>query len=245
MNDVITRPRLTARVTGLLYLITIIGGVAGLLIGQGLYVKGDAAATAARVLASEEAYRLGFVATLVAGLAYVGVTALLYELLKPAGRALSLAAALFSVCGCAIGAATSVQDLAPLMLLKAQPWTAAFQTDQLQTMSMLSARLASQGYNLGLVFFGVYCLLLGALVMRSRFLPKIIGVLLALAGASYLIDMGTRLLAPAWAGALYPWTMLPSLAGEGSLTLWLLAVGVNEMRWREQAGLSQTAAAAA
>lgn len=236
MSDSITRPRQTARVAGLLYLITIVCGVAGLLIGQGLHVKGDAAATAAAILANEPAYRLAFVATLVAGLAYVGVTALLYELLKPAGRAMALAAALFSVCGCAVGAATSAQDLAPLMLLRPQPWTTAFQSDQLQSLSMLSGKLAGQGYNLGLVFFGVYCLLLGALVWKSRFLPRLIGLLLALAGAAYLLDMGMRLLAPDMAGVLQPWTMLPTLAGEASLTLWLLIVGVNETRWRERAG---------
>jgi hypothetical protein len=238
MPDAIASPRLNARIAGLLYLVTIGCGIGGLLIGEGLYVKGDAAATAARILASEPAYRLAFVATLVAGLAYVGVTALLYELLKPAGRTLSLAAALFSVCGCAVGAATSTHDLAPLVLLKPQAYLAAFDPAQIQAMAMVSQRLAGQGYNLGLVFFGVYCVLVGALILRSRFLPAFVGVLMMLAGAAYLVDIGASLLFPEAAGALRPWIMLPSLAGEAGLTAWLLAVGVNERRWREQAAAS-------
>jgi hypothetical protein len=81
-----------------------------------------------------------------------------------------------------------------------------------------------------LVFFGVYCLLLGWLVYRSRFMPKALAALLALAGLGWLVY-----LSPPLASSLYPWVLAPGIVGEGALTLWLLAVGVDSERWLEQA----------
>jgi len=81
-----------------------------------------------------------------------------------------------------------------------------------------------------LAFFGVYCLLLAYLIYRSTFLPRVLGVLMALAGAGWL-----TFLFPSFANGLVPYIYIPGMIGEGSLTLWLLAVGLNELRWREQA----------
>lgn len=82
-----------------------------------------------------------------------------------------------------------------------------------------------------LVFFGVYCLLIGYLIIRSTFLPSTIGVLMMLAGLAWL-----TFLSPPLVRSLSPWIFLPGLIGEGSLTVWLIVVGVNVQRWNEQAG---------
>jgi hypothetical protein len=87
-----------------------------------------------------------------------------------------------------------------------------------------------------LVFFGCYCLLIGYLIFRSTFLPKTLGALMALAGLGWL-----TFLSPPLAKALLPYNMAPGLIGEGSLTLWLLALGVNVPRW--QAGAAAASAA--
>ena len=79
-----------------------------------------------------------------------------------------------------------------------------------------------------LVFFGVYCLLIGYLIFRSTFLPQILGVLMAFAGLGWLTFLSSPL-----ANYLSPYNMVPGLLGEGSLTLWLLVVGVNEQKWKE------------
>lgn len=81
-----------------------------------------------------------------------------------------------------------------------------------------------------LVFFGVYCLLLAYLIFRSTFLPRILSVLLALAGLGWL-----TFLSPATGRHLFGYTMITGLIGEGSLTVWLLAFGVDAQRWKEEA----------
>lgn len=93
-----------------------------------------------------------------------------------------------------------------------------------------------------MAFFGVYCLLLGVLVLRSRFIPGLVGVLLLLAGTSHLIGVVLTFLFPAWLPVIAPWTNPPGIAGEGGLTLWLLIMGVNEPRWREQAAAARAPA---
>ncbi len=81
-----------------------------------------------------------------------------------------------------------------------------------------------------LVFFGFYCLLIGYLIFRSTFLPRILGVLMAFAGLGWL-----TFLSPPLANYLSPYILAPGILGEGALTLWLLVMGVNVQRWKERA----------
>ncbi len=80
-----------------------------------------------------------------------------------------------------------------------------------------------------LVFFGFYCLLIGYLILRSLFLPRVLGLLMVIAGLGWL-----TFLSPSLAKDLSPYNMIPGIVGEGVLTLWLVAVGVNAPRWKEQ-----------
>ncbi len=91
-------------------------------------------------------------------------------------------------------------------------------------------RLAPRYVPNSLALFGVYCLLIGYLIFRSTFLPRILGVLMAFGGLSWLTFVSAQL-----ADYLTPYNVAPGLLGEGSLTLWLLVMGVNEQRWKEQA----------
>jgi fucose 4-O-acetylase-like acetyltransferase len=86
-----------------------------------------------------------------------------------------------------------------------------------------------------LVFFGFYCLVIGYLIFRSTFMPRILGVLMAVAGLGWL-----TFLSPSLANNLTPYNVASGLVGEGSLTLWLLAVGVNLQRWNERASAART-----
>ena len=85
------------------------------------------------------------------------------------------------------------------------------------------------------VFFGFYAICMAWLVLGSTFLPRPIGLLMALDGLAYLTYSFADLLAPGFAAHLIPWILLPSLLGEGSLCLWLLVAGVNVERWEERA----------
>jgi hypothetical protein len=238
-----TSPRLWARIAGAFYLITIIAGVfAEVFVRGALVVRDDAAATANNILAHESLYRLGLAADLVMLASYIAVTVLLYELFKPSGGNLSLVAAFFSLVGIAVLAVNSLNHLAPLVLLGGAHFLSAFEPNQLQALALVSLRMHARGYSVGGVFFGVYMLLLGYLVLRSGFLPRILGVLMAAGGLSNLTDSFAILLLPNLAARLPDISMLGGIA-ELSLTLWLIVLGVNAPKWEERAGARQISGA--
>lgn len=237
MNEPVSEasPRLKARIAGLLYLITIAGGMFAEFTRSSLFVSGDAAATAGHILASESLYRWSIAADLIGIASYVGVTALLYNLLRPVSRTVSLLAAFFGLVSCAIGAAITLNLVASLILLGDAPYLAAFRPDQLQALARVFLRLHGEGYGISLVFSGFYCALLGYLTFRSTFLPRFVGALLILAGLGWLSDSFADLVWPALGDRLDSYAMMTGGLGEGALCLWLLAVGVNGPKWEARA----------
>jgi hypothetical protein len=228
-------PRLVARICGVFYLITIIaGGYAELFVRGSLIVSGDAAATAHNIASSGQLWRIGFAADGIGFMAYIVVTFLLYELLKPVNRGISLLAAFFSLAGCAIGGMSALFHLAALYWLDGNAYLSAFTPAQLQTLAYMSVRMHGIGFRIALVSFGVYCALIGYLVFRSTFMPKTVGVLMVLAGVCYEISMFANFISPPLSRALGDYINLPCLLGEGALTLWLLLFGVNPVRWKQQ-----------
>jgi hypothetical protein len=170
-----TAPRSRARLAGVFYLITFATG------GYALLASGSS---------------LGMTAGLIAGASYIAVTVLLYFILKPVSRGLSLLAAIVSLVGCAIG---------PLSMV---------------------VKLPGQPTDTSLVVFGLYCLLIGYLIIRSTFLPRVVGALMVFAGLGWL-----TFLSPGLARDLYPYGFAPGIIGEGALTLWLLLFGVDAEKW--------------
>ncbi len=229
-------PRLEARIAGVLWLISIAASVFFFFPESALIVRNDAAATANNILANESLFRLCFVAGFVASLCYVGITVLLYELLKPVSRSLSFLAAFFGLGGVAIGGSAFLSRLAPLVLLRGDQYLSVFTTSQLQAMALMSLKLYVFGFDISMVLFGLQCFIIGYLIMRSTFLPRIVGVLLAIAGAGYVISSFANFLSPSFGGLLSPFILPTGVVGEGSLALWLLVKGVNVQRWKEQAG---------
>jgi hypothetical protein len=172
-------PRLKARIAGVFYAITIVTGIYGLIIAHGTHS--------------------GHAANLAASAAYLVVTLLLYDLLKPVSKNLSLLAAFFSIVGIASG-----DD--------------------------------------GFFFFGFFCILVGYLIFRSTFFPRVLGALMAIAGLGLLTSvLAPLLLPPTIAHALSPYATAMDGVGEISLTVWLLVFGVNVPKWeaRVRIGLGQ------
>src|SRR6266513_4414348 len=134
-------PLFQARMAGGLWWLCIVAGTGGFVAGAPLIVANDAAATAANILAKESLFRLGFVADLISGLSYVGGTAFIYYLLRPVSKSLSLVGAFFGLAGVAIGGASWVIHLAPLLLLHGDLYLTAFTTSQLQAMSLAALNL--------------------------------------------------------------------------------------------------------
>ena len=112
-------------------------------------------------------------------------------------------------------------------------------------MALLTLKLQVQVFSVAMVFFGVQCLLAGYLIARSLFLPRALGVLLAIGGSSYALISFANFLAPPLGARLTPFIMPVALAGEGALTVWLLAKGVNVARWQERAAAAARPAATA
>jgi hypothetical protein len=226
-------PALKARLTGVLYLINgVVYTKADSLVHGRILVKDDAAATAHNILTNGNLLQLSFAGLLIATVAYIAVTFLLYELLKPVNRSISLLAAFFSMAGCIVGAFGSFFTILPLTILGGAPYLSAFKAEQLQALALLSLNLSTIVAGISMVFFGCYCILIGSLILRAKFMPRIIGAFLIITGLTYQI-----FLSPSLAANLFSHVVMPAgMLGEGSLILWLLIVGVNSQRWREQAG---------
>ncbi|MEK6373882.1 MAG: DUF4386 domain-containing protein [Acidobacteriota bacterium] len=224
-------PQSKARAAGFFWLMTFLTSTFAMVVGGRLVVSGDAAATAANLLAHEALFRSGTAAILISTACYIAVTLLVYELLKPVNRTVSLLAAFFSLVGCAVGALGCLFDLVPFVLLKGGQYLSVFTVEQLQALALMFLKVRVQvNDNIGLVFFGLHCLLIGYLILGSTFLPRIVGALMVFAGLGWL-----TFLSPPVAKSLFPYIMLPGALGELSLTLWLLVKGVNVQRWKEQA----------
>jgi len=224
-------PRFTARMAGVLYLITIVARMlVEILVRKRLVVADDAAATATNIMAHEPLWQWGFAGDIISFASYVALTALLYELFKPVNRNVSLVSAFFGVVASVVQAVSSLFHLAPLFLLGSATYLQVFTVAQLQALALVFLRLRAAAYHsIGLVFFGVYLLLVGILILRSAFLPRVLGVLLVLAGFSYVL-----FLSPPLMHSLQTYILIFPGVGQISLCLWLLAIGVNEQRWKEQ-----------
>ena len=228
------RPK--ARLAGLFYLITALtGGFAEFVVRGHVIVSGNAAATAQNIVASEGFYRLAFVADLLGGAAYLVVTLLLYELLRPVSRSISLLAAFFSIVGIGVGSIAALAHLAPLFLLSGASYLHGFDEQQLQTLSYLAIKLHAQGYLIALVFFGFYEVLLGYLIFMSTFFPRTLGILVGIAGLAFLTIGFASFLSPQLGNELNAYMLILDAVGEISLMLWLLIVGVNPAKWKERA----------
>jgi hypothetical protein len=229
-------PHPQARTIGVVYLLFFLTAFSAVFLTNGLVVPSDAAATANSILAHETLYRSGCAVGLISNASYIAVTALLYRLLEPVNRSMSLLAAFFSLVGCAVQIVGGLLQLAPLAVLGDRQLLSAFKVEQVQAAALLCLKLHAQTFNISLVVFALYDLLLGYLIFRSTFLPRILGVLLMVAGVGWL-----TFLWPPLATALSFYVMPFGALAEILLMLWLLVKGVNISRWQEKAGTGQVA----
>ena len=228
-------PRLQARTAGVLYLLVIVGALfVPFAVAPSGMMLGDAAVpTAAQIVASKRLYVFGGAVQLFVGACDIGVALLFYQLLKPVSKSLALLALFFRLVFVTIANANVVNHFAPLLLLSRAAYLTVFTPDQLQALALVFLRLRTTGLDIALVFFGFHCIVLGYLLFRSTFFPRILGALLAFGGLGYLANIFANVIPSAMAHHLFPYIMLPAGIAELWLTLWLIIVGVNVQRWRE------------
>src|SRR6202158_3043971 len=180
-------PRFKARMAGVFQLLEAVTAAFGEVIVPGkLVVSGNAAATAANILGHEQLFWLGFASSLVGVACHIAWALLMYELLKPVNRSLSLLAAFVILVGCAIQALTSLLYLAPLLILQGGSSLSAFTAEQWQALALVFLKLNVYAFDIYLVFFGFWCVLIGYLIFRSTFLPRVLGVLVAISGLGWM-----------------------------------------------------------
>ncbi|KQV61032.1 hypothetical protein ASC95_06345 [Pelomonas sp. Root1217] len=212
------------RISGLCYLAIIALGLYSEAFVRGsLVVAGDAAATAERIAANPLLWRSGLVADLLMQVLDLPIIVMMWRLLRPINESLALTATGLNLVQTAVLVANRVQLLAALDLLTGPTTVAAIPPGQREALAMLAVQLHSQGFGIGLIFFGFACVIRGALIARSGVLPRVLGWLLASAGLAYLLNSFALLLAPAFARLLFPAVMLPALVGELAFALWLTA----------------------
>jgi hypothetical protein len=225
-----------ARVAGGLYLIVIVGGVFAVgFVPAAIVVPGDAAATARNIAGQELLYRSGLVAHIVILACNIPLAAIFYDLFKVVNRKVALFVAFFTLVGTAVEGAGLLSQFTPLILLDGGRYSKAFNAEQAQALAAMNLDLQAISFNIALVFFGFYCLSIGYIVVRSTFLPRVVGVLMAIGGLCYLTNSFASFLSPSFAARLFPYIQLPSGIAELSLTLSLLVIGVNVQRWKAQA----------
>jgi Domain of unknown function (DUF4386) len=224
-------PRLLARIAGVFYLIITACALFAYLYVRGhLIVPGDMARTAANFLAHEQLYRTGFSTAVIVVICNPPMGLILYELLKVVNPRLALLALVFIVVSTTIEAVNLFNYITPLFTFSLPEYRSAFDPDELQALARGPIGLFGYAFSVSLTFFGVFCALIGYLIVRSKFLPVILGLLMIVAGVTYWINSFRLFL-----GLPIPYIQWVTLIAELSLALWLLVAGVNEAKWRARA----------
>lgn len=216
-----------ARIAGLFYLIVIATGLfAEIAVRQAFNVSGDALATANNIQKSEMLFRLGIAADIVNFVCGLPCVLIVYFLFKRINKFLLQLALVFVIIQTAIIAVNLLNQTSPLLILGNDAYLQSFQPNQLAALSQLSLNIQAVGYAIGLVFFGVYCLLVGFVVYKSKLVPKFLGILYAISGIGYLINSFTMLLSKGFENPVFSYVAIPIFIGELAFSLWLLIKGI-------------------
>src|SRR5207248_2937533 len=206
-------PKTYARICGILYLIIIVVGFCGEFFVRDRIVVSDVSITAKNIAASEWLWRAQIAGDLLLLVCAVALTLILYVLFRPVNKDLALLAVLFNLVEFPIEAVSKLCLFAALFLSGNADYLKAMQPQQLHALVEVSLKLHDYGFAIDLVFFGCTCLLYGYLLFKSRYFPKALGILMAIAGLSYLTNSFTLILAPRYAESIFPVLVL-ALIGE-------------------------------
>ena len=215
----------SARTAGWLYLLLALTGVFNLIyVPSTLIVSGDATTTVVNILSSELLFRAGILSGLVSSVTFVFLVLALYRLLKDISHKLAILMVTLVVISVAIAFANTFNQIAVLIVLSGADFLSVFEKPQLDAVAYAFLRLNSHGIQLVQIFWGLWLFPFGLLVYESRFIPKILGILLIIAGCGYLLSSFTFLILPQYTDAFSPIISLLEM-GELPIIFWLLIVG--------------------
>ena len=218
--------RRNARIAGALYVLVIAGGLFAGIVQDSVTVNGDAAATAAAIAVHATLWRWGIAVHLI----YLAIPAtvmnvLLYRIFKPMEPTLALIALVSGIVSASIEAAALLPLYLPLFMAESHSTLAVIGEADLQAFVYLGIRLYDTGSGIALFFFSGFCAAIGAAIIRSRVVPRVIGFLMIIAGVCYFVSNLSNAVAPGWAHLFSPWIIIPCFVGEASLAIWLLVKG--------------------
>jgi len=218
----------TARTAGLLYLIYMVFHVFADVIGRSkIIVYGDAAATALNMTASAWQFRTGFILDLFAAVLFLLTAWALYTLLQPVNKDFALLFLLLNLAGVVMQCGSDLFLPASQLLLSGADYLNVFQSDQLQALAMSSLVLYKNGFMIAQIFYGAWLFPLGYTVFKSGFLPRILGIVLMIHCATWLLTTLQFFLFPGFTAITYVSYPLGFFA-EFGLTLWLVIKGVQD-----------------
>ena len=220
MNSIKT----TARRAGVLYLLFSIVAIFGEFFFPAFMVPGDATATARNLTAAEPAYRIAILTGLVTNVLFLFVVLSLYDLLKDADRKHARLMVILVSVGVALSLANLINKFAPLILLSGADYLSVFTKPQLDALALGFLRLHSNGVTVATAFWGLWLFPFGILVIKSGFFPRILGVLLLVAGFGLLTSSVTSIVLPAYEHVV-SLAMMPLGLGEFPIIFWLLIKG--------------------
>src|SRR6266404_7176777 len=217
-----------ARIAGLLYLLASIIGFFCLAYVPGkLIVSGDATATANQIRASETLLRLGIASELIAFTIFIFVVLALYRLFKAVSEKHAVAMATLLLISIPISLLNLLNEIAALVLVSGASFLSVFEKGQLDALAYMFLRLHGQGFIVAQIFWGLWLFPFGILVIRSGFIPRLLGVLLFIAGSAYLTSSFTSLLLPRYTPLVNPIAMV-LYAPELPIMFWLLIWGAKK-----------------
>jgi len=228
MKNKISTLKKTARLAGLLYLILVITGVFSIMfVSSQIIVSGDVVATAKNIIAKEFLFRTGIINDLISNTIFVLLVLVLYRMFKQVNECQAkLMVALVIVQIPAIFIMESL-NITSLMIFKGE-LLQTFEINQRQDLAMLFLKINDYGTLTIEMFWGLWLLPFGLLVYKSRFIPRIFGILLIIAGIAYMNSSLISLLFPSYSAIVNQPTLLLVAIGEISITLWLLIKGVKD-----------------
>ncbi len=230
----------TARLAGLLYLLVIIfGSFAQLYVRNSLIIPGDMVTTAQNIAQANSLFRIGFISDLLMITAFFFLPLVLHRLLHGIDRGQANLMVLSALMSSGIMALNMLNHFAIIIVTDAPYLVQGFSAEQIQGLIALFMDLHQHGYRIAQIFFGLWLFPLGYLVVKSKMIPKIIGVFLMISSASFLIDFLFYFLIPNYSPDLSALITFPTVIGEFSICLWLLIKGVREQAPRMQYHTSQ------
>jgi Domain of unknown function (DUF4386) len=230
-KKIMESPNKLARVTGILYFLVVLAGISSEIMVQNfIFIPGDITTTVNHITEYESIFRLGFVISLTRFAVFILLVLALYKLLRPVNKDWSLIMVAFALVSISIGIVSLLFQYAAPLLLSSNGYSTLFTTDQWQAQVLFFINMQILGDKASQIL-AIWLLPLGYLIYKSGFFPKILGVLMVIAGWGYVTDFLVFFLLPNlnWQVAGF------AFLGELPFPLWLLIKSVNVEQWKSRA----------